>query len=182
MTQFYKLLILVFVLGCVSAAVAQTQTAVAKIAIVRSDMFKDERNGITRLVNALKAIDDEFTPRWAEVQKLKVQYQDAITILSDSNPDFIAEKMKRAREIEDLIKLLEGIDQRAYAKRIKQLEPIYQDVWDALRSYGKTHGIEVLIDASKIPKAIIALDSSFDITDAFIKDYNTKNPDNPVKE
>ena len=56
------------------AGPAPTQTAnipEAKIALVNTDEFADEKTGITRLVSAMKRVDGEFQPRRTELQRCR---------------------------------------------------------------------------------------------------------------
>ena len=57
-----------------------------KIALVNSDEFQDEKGGIVRLVNAMKKVDVEFTPRRTELQTLQQTIEKATADLAKVGP------------------------------------------------------------------------------------------------
>src|SRR5436190_751562 len=66
-------------------------------------------------------------------------------------------------------------DQTAYQKRrAEALQPLQEDVAKALDAFARTRGITILLDGSQMPLTYV--DDAIDITDAFIADYNSKNP------
>ena len=60
-------------------------------------------------------------------------------------------------------------------KRYQELFlPLQDDVSRALDAYAKARGITLIIDASQTP--ILYAAESIDVTQAFISEYNSKNP------
>ncbi|HEY0081203.1 MAG TPA: hypothetical protein VGB61_00325, partial [Pyrinomonadaceae bacterium] len=47
----------------------------ARIAIIDSSAFSDEKAGIARVVNAMKTVDAQFQPIRTEVQGMQTRYQ-----------------------------------------------------------------------------------------------------------
>src|SRR2546421_10961296 len=47
----------------------------SKVAVIDSGMFQDEKQGIRKVVTALKGLNSEFQPRVAEMQNLDQQIQ-----------------------------------------------------------------------------------------------------------
>ena len=75
-----NLILIAFAIAIVSSAVsaqAPVQSGPLKVGAINSEMFASETGGITRLVRALKTLNDEFKPR-----------RDEIAIWSHSSTDF----------------------------------------------------------------------------------------------
>ena len=58
----------------------------AKIALVNTDDFMDEKSGILRLIAAAKRVDGEFAPRRTELQTLQTQIEKATADLTKAAP------------------------------------------------------------------------------------------------
>jgi len=58
----------------------------AKIALVDTDAFLDEKAGITRLVAAAKKVESEFQPRRTELTNLQQQIDKATADLQQAGP------------------------------------------------------------------------------------------------
>ena len=163
------------------SAPAQANVPDSKIALVNTEAFSDEKQGITRLVNAVKGVEREFDPRKKELQGL----QQRITTLQEdiTKTAGVADPAAtRAKETQlaDMKKDFQrrGEDaQAAYNKRMQEaISPIYDDIGKALDAFAKQRGITLLLDASKIGPAILSLNDGMDITLAFIREFNTRNP------
>ena len=166
-----------------SAPTAPTQAANlpdAKIALVDTDEFLNEKTGITRLVSAAKAVEGEFQPRRTELQGIQAQIDKLTADLQKAAPvqdpkvsaqqqDAIDQKKKELqRKGEDA--------QAAYQKRLQEkLGPVYDDIGKALDAYAKAHGITLILDVTKI-QGIVSASESLDITKPFINEFNSKNP------
>jgi len=176
-------LLLIFALlsGVATAVSAQTNVdSSAKVAVVYSDAFDDEKGGINRVVAAMNALNKEFGPKLNELkaidQKLK-QLQDEIVALQKQpgtqaqiaakSDQFTQLKTEGQRKTED--------SQALYDKRkAAVLQPLQEDISKALEAYAKSHGIVMIFDGSQVPLVFTA--DALDITRAFIADYNSKNP------
>src|ERR1041385_2065461 len=166
----------------ISTAPSQTTANVpdSKIALVDTDAFLDEKQGITRLVLAAKAVEAEFQPRRTELQNLQQLIDKATADLQKvqavQDPKLSAQQ---ADKIETMKKDMQrkGEDaQAAYQKRLQdKLGPVYEDIGKALDAYAKAHGITMVLDVTKI-QGIVSADGSLDITKAFIVEFNSKNP------
>ena len=65
--------------------------------------------------------------------------------------------------------------QNAYSRRRDQLfAPLQDEIGKALEVFAKARNINVIIDATQVP--LIYAATSIDITQAFIADFNSKNP------
>jgi outer membrane protein len=152
----------------------------AKVALVDTDFFLDEKGGIQRLIAAAKKLEAEFQPRRTEllklqgdVDKLTADLQKVAAIQSEAvnrqKQDEIEQKKRDiTRKTEDA--------QTEYQKRMQALlGPIYDDIGKALDAFAKAHGITLILDVTKV-QGIVSADGSLDITKAFIAEFNTKNP------
>src|SRR5215510_11409821 len=152
----------------------------AKIALVDTDEFLNEKTGILRLVSAAKKVEGEFQPRRTELQGLQSQIDKMTADLQKAAPvqdpkvsaqqqDAIDQKKKELqRKGEDA--------QAAYQKRLQEkLGPVYDDIGKALDAFAKAHGITLILDVTKV-QGIVSADGSLDITKAFITEFNSKNP------
>lgn len=152
----------------------------AKIALVDTDEFLNEKGGITRLVNAAKKVEGEFLPRRTELQGLQTQIERLTADLQKAQP---VQDPKVSAQQQDKIDQLKKDFQRkgedaqaAYQKRLQEmLGPVYDEIGKALDVYAKSKGITLILDVTKI-QGIVSADGSLDITKAFISEFNTKNP------
>jgi len=163
------------------AAASSAAIPDSKIALINTDAFGDEKQGITRLVNAVKKVDGEFTPRRTELQGLKAQI-DKLTadIQATANVATPATIQQKTEQLESLKRDYQrkGEDaQAAYNKRLQEsVGPLYEDIGKALDAFARGRGITLLLDAAKIGPAILAATDTMDVTRAFIAEYNSKNP------
>ncbi|HYV24263.1 MAG TPA: OmpH family outer membrane protein [Pyrinomonadaceae bacterium] len=165
-----------------SAAPTQTTANVpdSKIALVDTDAFLDEKQGITKLVTAAKAVEAEFQPRRTELQTLQQQIDKATADLQKvqavQDPKLSAQQQDKIDTMKKDLQRKGEDAQAAYQKRLQdKLGPVYEDIGKALDAYAKAHGITMVLDVTKI-QGIVSADGSLDITKAFIVEFNSKNP------
>jgi len=170
--------------GTPATSTAPTQTTASvpdsKIALIDSSAFGDEKQGIARIVTALKKLNAEFQPRQNELQTLQQQIDKATLDLQKVQPVQDAKlTAQQADKIDTMKKDLQrkGEDaQAAFNKRQEEiLSPILEDIGKALDVYAKAHGITMILDVTKLP-GIVSASDSLDITKAFIVEFNSKNP------
>jgi Skp family chaperone for outer membrane proteins len=152
----------------------------AKIALVNTEEFADEKTGIVRLVAAMKRVDGEFQPRRTELQTLQQQIEKATADLSKAapvqDPKVTAQQNEKIEQMKKDYQRKGEDAQAAYQKRLQDvLGPVYDDIGKALDVYAKAHGITLILDVTKI-QGIVAASESLDITRAFITEFNAKNP------
>lgn len=160
----------------------------AKVAIVNSNAFYDEKLGIIKLNKALEAVEREFEAKRTELQNLNNDIAKKTTELENlqrqasapGSPIKLSELQGKAADIEQLKKDLQRKYQDAqdsYKRRQSEAQaPVIEDIMKALDAFAKQRGITLTLDVAKISEAIMTLVPSMDITDAFIKDYNGRNP------
>lgn len=170
--------------GTPATSTAPTQTTAnvpdSKIALVDTDAFLDEKQGITKLVTAAKAVEAEFQPRRTELQNLQQQIDKATADLQKvqavQDPKLSAQQQDKIDTMKKDLQRKGEDAQAAYQKRLQdKLGPVYEDIGKALDAYAKAHGITMVLDVTKI-QGIVSADGSLDITKAFIVEFNSKNP------
>jgi Skp family chaperone for outer membrane proteins len=169
--------------GTPATSTTPTQTANvpdSKIALVDTDAFLDEKQGITKLVTAAKAVEAEFQPRRTALQTLQQQIDKATADLQKvqavQDPKLSAQQQDKIDTMKKDMQRQGEDAQAAYQKRLQdKLGPVYEDIGKALDAYAKAHGITMVLDVTKI-QGIVSADGSLDITKAFIVEFNSKNP------
>ncbi len=152
----------------------------AKIALVNTDEFADEKTGITRLVAAMKRVDGEFQPRRTELQALNTQITKATDDLQKAqtlqDPKVTAQQAEKIEGMKTDLKRKGEDAQAAYQKKLQDvLGPVYDEIGKALDAYAKAHGITLILDVSKV-QGIVSASESLDVTKPFIAEFNSKNP------
>jgi outer membrane protein len=154
----------------------------SKIALIYSNQFLDPKTGIAKFSTLMNTLNREFQPRQTELNQLQQRIQ---TSQDEINKIQAASQVVDQRSLQAKVDALEqlkkdyqrkGEDAEAsYQKRQGEIfAPLQQDIEKALEAYAKQRGINVIIDASRVPLVYAA--DSIDITRAFIADFNSKNP------
>jgi Skp family chaperone for outer membrane proteins len=154
-----------------------------KIAFIDTGAFGEEKGGIVRYVNAVKALEREFKPRQDELNNMQNRIKalaDEIQKLSGNSvvdPKTIQAKNDEGERLQrDLKYKKEQADadfQRRYAEVVG---PISQDIGKALDQFATSRGITMILDISKLAPAVLTVNPAMDVTQAFINEYNSKNP------
>jgi len=152
-----------------------------KVAIIDTDAFADPKSGIARLVAAFNTVEREFKPRRDEIQTLKTRYDALVKQAQDTktvaDPKSLAGISDQAETLKEDIERRQSAGQRDLNKRVQELtDPIYKDVGAALQAFARSRGITVVFDVSKMQGVVMVVNNQIDITDAFIADYNQRNP------
>ena len=164
-------------------APSATGTAIAegKFAIIDTEAFGDQKDGIKRLVAAFQTVEREFKPRRDEIQGLRTRYEALVKEINDTksvaDPKALSAKTDQASQLETEIKRKQEDGQKALDKRVQDLTgPVYQDIGNALQAYAKARGLSVVFDVSKMQGVVMVVNDGIDITNAFIAEYNQRNP------
>jgi outer membrane protein len=182
-----KTLLLMLVLTCAGLARAQGAGAPApvpagKIAVIYSEAFQDPKDGIARFVATINKLNAEFKPTQDDLTQAAARLrtmQDEVNRLQQGNPAATPQQIQAKIDQFDEAKKAydrKGEDAKAnYARRRAELlGPLQEDVGRALDSFGKAHGITMILDGSQLP--LIYAADGVDVTKAFIAEYNSKNP------
>jgi Skp family chaperone for outer membrane proteins len=165
-----------------SAASAQApaagQPTPAKVGVINSDMFSAKTGGITRLVNALRTLETEFKPQRDEIAQMVTRFNALQQPLpANSTAQQQATRRDEVLNLQTTINRKQEDARSAFAKRSAALtEPIRLSIFSALQAYSKQRGVDLLVDISKFQDGVLLLNPAADMTAAFIKDYNSKNP------
>jgi len=146
-----------------------------------TDFFYDPRSGINRILSALNRLDQELQPRKAELQRL----QQRIEQLTDETSDLAAgvtPTISQAK-LEELERLKIELQRKAediqtdYRKRRPEiLNPIFEDLDKAIKSFAQQRGITLIFDGSKMDDALLYISDGVDLTHIFIVEFNRTNP------
>jgi Skp family chaperone for outer membrane proteins len=155
----------------------------AKIALLDTRMFVDEKGGIIRYLNAVKLVEREFQPRQAELTGLQQRIQTIIDDLKklQANPvvdqKSIQDKQNEGERLQlELNNKKEQAD-TLFAKRYDEVVgPISAEIGKALDAFAQQRGITLTLDISKLLPAILTANPAMDITTAFIDEFNSRNP------
>lgn len=193
----YPIAAVVFAALTIIAAQAQTRPAAAapaagagaqpaatgaiRIAVIDSGAFSDEKAGITRVMNAVKAVDAQFQPQRTELQGMQTRYDALVKELQAKaqiqDPKVTAQQQDQAEQLQTQIKRKAEDAQAAYQRRMAEvLDPLQQDVYTALQGFAQTRGISLIMDVNRNPSPVIFAADSVDITKEFIAEYNRTHP------
>jgi Skp family chaperone for outer membrane proteins len=164
-----------------ASAPASGVIAEGKFAIIDTEAFGDPKEGIQRLVAAFQTVEREFKPRRDELQGLQTRYASLVKEVNDTkavaDQKALATKADQATQLETEIKRKQEDGQKALDRRVQELTgPVYQDIGNALQAYAKSRGLSVVFDVSKMQGVVMVVDGGIDITNAFIAEYNQRNP------
>jgi Skp family chaperone for outer membrane proteins len=163
-----------------AAAVAVPET---KIALIDTSVFGDEKVGIMRYVNAVKSVQREFQPKQAELTSIQARIR---TLADDINklagapmvdPKTIQAKRDEGERLERDLKYKKEQADADFEKRFKEVVlPISADIGKAIDQFASQNRITLVLDASKLQPAILTINPAMDVTQAFIANYNARNP------
>ena len=162
-----------------SAETVPPPAAPANIGIIDSSAFSNDKVGITRVQNAMRALEAKFQPLRTEIRSMGDRLN---TMRADiQKKRAIQDAATTARQVEEADRLelqakRKAEDARAsYEKEsIAALEPLQRDIATALNAYAQAKGLTLVLDVTRVP--ILYAANSLDITRDFIDDYNRTHP------
>ncbi|MGH9945201.1 MAG: hypothetical protein ACRD9R_22855, partial [Pyrinomonadaceae bacterium] len=85
-------------------ATASVPTPTGKVAIIDSRAFTDEKEGINRVVNAVKSVYTQFQPMRTELENLSKQYEALVKQIQDqqkapTDPRALQQNVDRAEQM-----------------------------------------------------------------------------------
>lgn len=170
----------IFFIGSADAqAPTASQTAAPlKIGVVNTEMFVAANGGVTRLVNAIRSVDTEFKPRRDEIATLVARFDELNKPApANSTQAQLIQRQEQAQALQLEIRRKQEDGRVAYTKRMATVtDPIRLSIFNSLEAYAKARGIDLLIDLVKFPDGLLLVNKNADLTPAFIKDFNSKNP------
>lgn len=149
------------------------------IAVIDSAAFSDEKNGIARVMAAMRQIEAKFQPLRNELrgmrERLNTMRSDLQKKQAIQDAKITAQQAEAADQLDLQIKRKAEDAQASYQKEsLALLEPLQKDIGDALNTYAQQKGISLLIDINRVPVVYAA--NSLDITREFIAEYNRTHP------
>lgn len=163
---------------------AATQLPTSKMAVIYTDLFLDQKSGITKFNAVLTKLNGEFQKikdELTQMQQRAQTLQDEITKLQQAGPGVPVDQRAVQVKVDQLEQLKKDIQrkgedaQAAYNRRRQELfAPLQDEIGKALEAFAKARGINAIIDGTQVPLLYAA--ESIDITRAFIIEFNSKNP------
>src|SRR5205085_11901584 len=129
--------------------------AEGKFAVVDTDSFTDQKQGIQRLVDAFQTVEREFKPRRDELQQLQARYDALAKQISDTqkvaDQKALAALADQADTLKTDIEQKQQAGQKALDRRVKELtEPVYQDIGNAPQACARARGTSVDVAISQL--------------------------------
>ncbi len=167
------------------AQTSPAQPGAGKIGWVNTAAFADEKEGVTKYISALKALDAEMKPRVTELQGLQTRMQNlgkeiqtmqantAVPVKPEAIQAKQEEGARMQREFEFKKKEYDAaVESRSGAV----LGPVSEDISKALETFAKQKGYSVVLDIAALANAnaILVLDPTANLTKEFITYYNTR--------
>jgi Skp family chaperone for outer membrane proteins len=155
----------------------------AKIALVDTTVFGDEKVGIKRYLTAVNTVQRGFEAKNAELRNLQNQIKvisDDLTKLSNNpvvNQDSLRAKREEGERLQRELKYKKEQAEADFEKRYTEVVgPISNDIGNSLIQYAAQNGLTMILDISKLLPAVLSVNPAMDVTQAFIADYNSKHP------
>ena len=155
----------------------------SKIALIDTSMFGDEKNGIFRYVDAAKSVQAEFKPRTDELASIQNRLNglatEIETLMKAPAPDqkTIQAKQQQGGSLQAEFKLKKDRLDEDVSKRYEQvIAPVSNLIGAAMDQFARSRGITMTLDMSKMLPAILTAVPAIDLTQAFIAEFNSKNP------
>jgi outer membrane protein len=156
-----------------------------KIGWIDTGAFADEKEGVTKYNNALKALDTEMRPRVTELQGLQTKLQGVAAEIEKLagntavpvNQTVIRQKQDEGQRMQRELEFKKKEYDAAVEKRSGEvLGPVSADISRAIQEFAKQKGYAVVLDIAALASAnaILALDGSANITKEFIVYYNAR--------
>ena len=155
----------------------------SRIALIDTSMFGDEKNGIYRYVDAAKSVQAEFKTRSDEVLNLQNRINALITEIQTLSKAPVVDqktiqaKTQQGETLQAEWKTKKDRLDEDVSKRAEQvIAPISAQIGAAMDQFARQRGVTMTLDISKILPAILTAVPAVDLTQAFIADFNSKNP------
>lgn len=157
---------------------------VSKLAVIYTEDFLDAKTGILKFGTVITKLNGEFQKEQDALKQMSQrggQLEDEINKLRNAPAGTPIDQKSLQTKIDQLEQLKRDIQRRgedaqaAYNKRRGELfEPLQREIGAALDAFAKARNITVIIDGTDVPLSYAA--DSINITQAFIADFNSKNP------
>jgi len=162
-------------------------TGATKIGWIDTSAFGDDKAGVARYITALKALEQEMMPRMTELQSIDAKIKTISDNLAKSqanpsipvDPKTLQAQQDEGQALQRSLEFKKKEYDAAVEKRSSEvIGPVSADISKSIQEYAKAKGYSVILDINALAQAsaILALDSSSDITRDFIAYYNQTHP------
>ena len=166
-----------------SPATANATVPPSRIAVIDTGVFGDEKNGIYRYIDATRSVANEFKARSDEVTNLANRLNamagelDTLMKARPVNQAAVDAKQQQGAAVQEEYNTKKAKLDEDVGKRIEQVvTPVSRQIGQALDQFAAQRGVTMTLDASKLLPAILTMVPAIDLTQAFISDFNSKNP------
>ena len=166
------------------ATPATVALPMSKMAVIYTDLFLDQKNGIAKFNSTLTKLNAEFQVVKNELTGLQTragQLEEEINKLQTAPAGTPIDQRSLQTKVDQLEQLKKDIQRKGedaqtnYNRRRQELfAPLQDEVGKAIEAFAKARGINVIVDAAQVP--LLYASESIDITRAFIAEFNAKNP------
>ncbi len=151
-----------------------------RIAIIYTDFFYDPNNGISRLVNSIKGLDQEFQARKTDLRRLQQRIEQLTKETNEpapgSSPLTVQTKLNELEQVKrDSQRLVEDTQTEYGNRLLKAIKPILEDLEQAIKTFAQQYGIDLILDGSKMDESLLYMSQGLDLTQAFIANFNRAN-------
>ena len=154
-----------------------------RIAVVDTTAFGDEKTGIFRYVDASRLVANEFKGRSDEVTNLEKRLtalSNEIEALMKANPvnqQAVPAKQQQGQALQTDYNAKKAKLDEDLGKRYDQVvAPVSRQIGAALDQFAAQRGVTMTLDLSKLLPVVLTMQPAVDLTQAFINDFNSKNP------
>lgn len=153
--------------------------APAKVAVVYSSVFADQKLGISKFLAVQKTIQQEFKQTQDELLKLGNQLdalEKELRSTSQASPDqgAVGDKAEQFDRLKREFGFRSSEANTAIGKRFDQLmKPVSDEVSKALQEFAKKNSIDIVIDASKTG-GVYVFSNAVDVTSQFVAYFNAQ--------
>ena len=186
----FRLTAVSFVLTALFAisAFAQAQPAAPKIGLIDIYAFGAEKGGITKYINAMTTLNNEFKQPQTELQGMVTKIQALEKEIpglrtqaeQKNSPISVTTVNNKIQELEDLKREAKFKQDNANAKYQTRYDavvgPVWMDIRKAMQEFAKQKGYSVIFDGAKLEESgiLLGFDDKVNITTEFIQFYNTR--------
>lgn len=160
----------------------------ARVVVIDTGAFADEKAGITKYTNAMKALNTEFAGVQSDLQTTQTKAQTLgkeLEILKTNaesgkvpvSPATYQTKLDQFNVLKvELTRKTEDAKARFERRQEQVMGPIMQDIYKAMQEFTKQKGYGIVLDAAKLDGSglLIGFDEKYDVTKEFIAFYTAR--------
>ena len=155
----------------------------SRIALIDTQAFADEKRGIYRYVDAVKSIQPQFAAPKQELLNLQNRLNGLVEeirkLRAAPQPDqrLIQSKQEEGTRLQQDFNTKQQRFAEDFDKKLQEATgPVSELIGKALDEFARARSITMTLDLSKLLPAMLTALPAVDVTDAFIADFNRKNP------